>query len=170
MSEDVRIRLDHIVEKGLSVIVGDANGVDKAVQRYFGDSGYRRVTVFCMKGACRNNLGKWPIQEIAAEPMQKGFAYYSMKDAAMADEATVGFMIWDARSRGTLENIRRLVDQRKTVVVYLAHLKEFYNVRTASDLARLMAFEGGKPELHACAVARSLGTLDKRSSTQTLLF
>jgi hypothetical protein len=29
-----RRRLDRIVEKGLPVVIGDANGADKAVQRY----------------------------------------------------------------------------------------------------------------------------------------
>jgi hypothetical protein len=38
----------------------------------------------------------------------------------MAQEATVGFMLWDGESRGTLLNVLRLVAQEKPVVVYVA--------------------------------------------------
>jgi hypothetical protein len=34
LNKDLKGRLDNIVERGFTVIVGDANGADKAVQRY----------------------------------------------------------------------------------------------------------------------------------------
>ena len=47
LSADVRRRLDNIVEKRLPVLVGDANGADKAVQRYLQSKHYDLVAVFC---------------------------------------------------------------------------------------------------------------------------
>ena len=41
----VRRRLDTIVAKGFTVILGDANGVDKAVQQYLSSKSYRDVLV-----------------------------------------------------------------------------------------------------------------------------
>ena len=66
LGKDVKERIDNIVDKGLAVIVGDANGIDKAVQRYLDERRYRSVTVFCMEGGCRNNVGQWPMEKIAA--------------------------------------------------------------------------------------------------------
>ena len=45
----VRVRLDKIVEKGLPVIIGDANGADKAVQQYLFSKHYDKVEVFLLR-------------------------------------------------------------------------------------------------------------------------
>ena len=66
LNPKIRKRLDRIIQGGLEVLVGDANGADKAVQRYFKDLKYFNVRVFCMSGRCRNNLGNWPTEEITA--------------------------------------------------------------------------------------------------------
>ena len=70
---------------------------------------------------------------------KRGFDYYSTKDAEMAREADCGFMIWDANSKGTLLNIRRLVDAGKPVVVYLSPDRECRTVRTKADLSNLLS-------------------------------
>jgi hypothetical protein len=57
---EVRSRLDTMIEKGFQILVGDANGADKAVQRYLADKSYPNVLVHCMKDHCRNNVGSWP--------------------------------------------------------------------------------------------------------------
>jgi hypothetical protein len=140
LNKDVRHRVDNIVEKGLTVIVGDANGVDKAVQRHLNSRNYSNVVVFCMEGRCRNNIGNWPIRAItAADPGRRDFAYYSTKDRAMAEEADYGLMLWDGRSRGTLTNIVHLVREGKPVVVYVAPGKCFHTLRQSDQLAEIVA-------------------------------
>ena len=140
LSFDVTRRIDKIVERGLSVIVGDANGVDKAVQRYLSGRQAQNVTVFCMEGGCRNNVGAWPTRVIkAADPDRKDFSYYSTKDRAMAAEADFGLMLWDERSRGTLRNIVDLVQRGKSVVVYLARRKSFQNLHHGNDLEEMLS-------------------------------
>ena len=44
-----------MVEKGFQILVGDANGADKAVQRYLADKACPNVLVHCMKDHCRDN-------------------------------------------------------------------------------------------------------------------
>jgi len=51
----------------------------------------------------------------------------------MADEGSIGFMLWDGKSRGTLANVLRLMEQGKKVVVYLAPSKQFTTLRNMSD-------------------------------------
>jgi hypothetical protein len=72
----IRAKLDSIVERGLHVVVGDANGSDRAVQSFFAEKRYREVVVYCMENACRNNVGGWPVRAIGAAG-KRGFEYYA---------------------------------------------------------------------------------------------
>jgi len=139
LNDDVRSRIENIVNKGFTVIVGDANGVDKAVQQYLSSRNFSNVVVFCMEGGCRNNIGQWPTRTITAtDPGRRDFAYYSSKDRAMAEEADYGLMLWDGRSRGTLTNIVHLVREGKPVVVYIAPENSFYTLRQSRQLAEML--------------------------------
>lgn len=143
LNAEVRERIDKIVEKGFTVIVGDANGADKAVQQYLHLKHYANVIVFCMERVCRNNVGNWPTRTIrAAHAERRDFSYYSTKDRAMAAEADYGLMLWDGQSRGTLTNVVHLVRQGKPVVVYMASSKSFQMLRHPDQLAKLVTHSG----------------------------
>ena len=134
LDEQVKGRLDEIIRKELPIIIGDANGVDRAVQDYLHQRAYEHVEVFCTQGRCRNNVGNWKIRPVPAPAGRKhDFEYYSAKDCLMADEGSIGFMLWDGKSRGTLANVLRLMEQGKKVVVYLAPAKQFTTLRNMSD-------------------------------------
>ncbi len=129
----VRRRLDNIIEKRLPVLVGDANGADKAVQSYLHSKHYDLVEVFCAGDHCRNNLGGWLARTISANVKRRDFSFYATKDRAMADEASYGLMIWDGKSVGTLMNVSRLIRQGKTVVVYSVPARRFTDVKSEVD-------------------------------------
>lgn len=136
LNEVIRGRLDNIIERNHAVLIGDANGGDRAVQAYLAERGYRSVTIYCMNADCRNNVGQWPVRAIAAND-QRGFDYYALKDAAMTADAECGFMLWDGKSKGTLFNIRRLIAAGKPVVVYLAADHSCHTIRKEADLSLL---------------------------------
>jgi hypothetical protein len=138
LDADVRRRLEAMIRKRLPVVVGDANGADKAVQQFFQGRDYSRVTVFCSGKECRNNLGNWPVRCVRANGNKKDFRFFAAKDRAMAAEASVGLMIWDGKSAGTLLNVFRLVRLQKKVVVYLAPSRRFVEVKTETDWEALM--------------------------------
>lgn len=135
----VKRRLDRIVEKRLPVVVGDAKGADTAVQRYLHDQGFDLVVVFSADQSPRNNLGGWSVRVVRPGHSRRDFDYYATKDRAMAAEATVGLMLWDGQSRGTLLNVLRLAAEGKPVVVYVAQKKTFLEVRAEQNLAALLA-------------------------------
>ena len=139
LSSDVEARIDTMIEKGFTILVGDANGADKAVQRYLADKDYRNVIVHCMTANCRNNVGLWPSRQIAAPQGARGFAYYSIKDKAMVDSAEYGLMLWDGESKGTLNSAINMIRQEKPVVVYLAPKKTFQNLRSSNDVMDLLS-------------------------------
>jgi hypothetical protein len=138
LNADVKRRIDTMIEKGFTILVGDANGADKAVQRYLAEQDYRNVIVHCMVNNCRNNVASWPTREVVAPKGTRGFTYYATKDQAMVDAAEYGLMLWDGDSKGTLNNVINLVRQGKPVVVYLAPRQAFQHLRSAADVMDLL--------------------------------
>ena len=67
----------------------------------------------------------------------RGFDLYSVKDIQMAKDASYGFMLWDGKSRGTLENVRNLLAHGKPVAVYLGPARRFVSLRSTEDLDKL---------------------------------
>ncbi len=133
LSAEVRKRLDRIQERNLWVIIGDANGADKAVQTYLNRSGYRNVEVFCSGRHCRNNMGDWRLRTVKPGSAPGTYDYYAAKDRLMASEATLGLMIWDGKSKGTLMNVLRLLNHGKKVVVYRSSDKRVWELKKKAD-------------------------------------
>jgi hypothetical protein len=133
LNADTRNRLDNVISGGLAVVVGDANGADKAVQTYLDKAGYRNVEVFCSGRHCRNNVGRWPVRSVTARVRPGTFEYFAAKDQKMAAEADIGFMIWDGKSKGTLVNAYRLLSRGKKVVIYRSDEQRFWDLKNLRD-------------------------------------
>lgn len=127
-------RLDAIIEQGLEVVIGDAPGFDLAAQRYLADRAYERVTVYCTNGTCRHNVADWPTRPVPHRNSRKDLAFFTAKDDAMIQDADYGLFAWDARSKGTARNIRRMAELSKASVVYLTTSRQFREVRRPDDL------------------------------------
>jgi hypothetical protein len=158
LNAQVKERLDNIVKQNLTVLVGDANGADKAVQRYLAEREYQRVVVYCME-MCRNNVGNWPTHAYVGG-LRHDRQYYSIKDIAMAKDASCGFMIWDGISKGTLANVINLISEDKKVLLYSTPKKQFFTLRTPGDLTRALNASGIKD---VSAFVASLGTRQTES-------
>jgi hypothetical protein len=138
LNDGIRVRLKNIIEQGFEVIVGDANGADKALQSFFADMHYDKVVVFCAGNICRNNVGSWPTENVVVDPKLKGRDFYAQKDKAMASKADYGFVLWDGKSIGSITNVFELMKGRKPVVVYFGPEKAFYNLKQAEDVRSLL--------------------------------
>lgn len=134
----IRTRLRNLVTNRHTVLLGDANGADKAVQSFFATEGYPDVVVYCVDGECRNNVGNWPVRTVSSGGRKKDFAYYALKDAQMSRDADYGFMVWDGESKGTLNNILNLIQQGKSALVYRSPSREFLQVKNPNDVLALV--------------------------------
>lgn len=137
LNSPLREKLDDFVARRCKILIGDANGADKAVQQHLRDRAYGNVLVYCMDH-CRNNLGDWPVKHVTAPGTQRNFAYYAAKDAAMAHDSNCGVMLWDGKSKGTLNNIQNLIGMGKKTLVYLAPEKAFHKLASKLDLDELL--------------------------------
>jgi hypothetical protein len=152
-----------MIEKGFQILVGDANGADKAVQRYLADKSYPNVLVHCMKDHCRNNVGNWPTREVAAPRGAKGFDYYSLKDRAMAEAAEYGLMLWDGKSKGTVNNVVNLSRDHKPVVVYVAPKRQSRTIKSFDNLKELLA-EGDSDSVERIVNELHLNDMHQRAA------
>lgn len=143
INEDVRRRVANMVGQGFKLIVGDANGADKALQAFLSAQEYTNVLVYCSGPTCRNNVGGWPTINIDVDPKLKGREFYVQKDREMSRAADFGFVVWDGESLGAISNVVDLVLSNKTSVVYLSPAKAFVNVKSAKDAIQLIDLGGG---------------------------
>ncbi|WP_447970322.1 hypothetical protein [Nitrospira sp. M1] len=139
LNEVIRAQIENVMEKELSILIGDANGADKAMQTYLADRGYRSVTIFCAGSECRNNIGQWETRNIQMNGKEKNFAFYAAKDKAMSEEADYGLMLWDGISNGTLNNVLNLVERGKQVALYFSPKKEFLTIQSLDDIKSLLS-------------------------------
>lgn len=138
LNKKVKERLNNLIINNFTVLVGDANGVDKQIQIFFNEHNYKRVKVFASNGKARNNVGGWEVVNVTIPPGVKGFDFYAAKDLEMAKATDYGFMIWNGKSKGTLNNIHNLIKYNKKVLVYLIPDKQFYTVSNTDDIERLL--------------------------------
>lgn len=143
LDQNVQARLQSLIASGCHVVVGDAAGVDKAVQKVLADHKYQSVNVYASNGTVRNNIGDWAVVAIQVSDDVKGFNFYAAKDKAMAKAADIGFMIWNGKSRGTFENIINLASQHKPCLVYHTIKKAFFLIKDV-EAAEKLKCESGK--------------------------
>jgi hypothetical protein len=115
LSDDVKLTLDNYMASGTEFLVGDCYGVDTAVQKYLESKGYSNATIYCSGKAPRNNFVTGAKVHSCAEAAKglTGSAFHYVKDIQMAQDCDQALMIWDGKSKGTGENIRRIMEMEK---------------------------------------------------------
>jgi hypothetical protein len=141
LNNQIRERLDNIMKQDFTVLIGDANGADKAVQQYLARCHYENVIIHSMD-VCRNNIGKWPVEKHRSVSSKHDRHYYGIKDFAMAQKATCGLMLWDGKSRGTLTNVINLLSIHKKALLYLGPKGRFFKLCSFDDLAQVLHANG----------------------------
>jgi len=138
LNDAIKARINNMIEKDFRILVGDANGSDKAMQKFLSDVSYSNVIVYCAGETCRNNIGSWNIMQVSVDPKFKGRDFYTAKDKEMASKADYGFVLWDGKSAGAINNIFELLKYNKQVVVYFSPEKEFHTISHLNDAKALL--------------------------------
>lgn len=133
LDENIIKKLNCIIDKSYSILIGDAKGIDSKVQQFLSDNHYKNVCVYASNGLARNNYGDWKIENVKVNSNIKNFEFYVAKDLEMVKKTDYGFMIWNGKSKGTFNNIIHLLEQNKEVVLYYTVTKKFYDLKTLED-------------------------------------
>ncbi|MEM1170130.1 MAG: hypothetical protein AAGJ08_13885 [Cyanobacteria bacterium P01_H01_bin.35] len=97
LPDEVCKTLDKIIAFQVNILIGDADGVDRLVQKYLHSKRYRKVTVYYAKSGLRSNIGKWTSIRVAGN--------YIDRDKLMCDKANWCVAVHKGNSRGTKRNI-----------------------------------------------------------------
>ena len=124
LREDDISPLEQLVEDNRHILIGDAFGIDKAVQEYLFRCNYKNVTVYFSGEKARNNIGNWQTKQISNPENLEGRSRYQLKDKAMAYDCDSAIMFWDGKSKGTEHNID-----------YVDKLEKYYLVWTDTGLS-----------------------------------
>ncbi len=119
LPKDVRKKIDEYIKNGDKIIVGDAPGIDRQVQKYLKD--YDNVEVYGPGKKVRYSENpKWKTNPIDAPEFEEGSAeWLRKKDIAMTNAADKGLaVILDEGAKATRNNVERLRGQNKSVDVY----------------------------------------------------
>jgi hypothetical protein len=161
INKEIKQRIDNIIVNKYTILIGDANGIDRSVQQYLFLRNYLDVEVFCSGNQCRNNVGNWKVKYISINNKLKGRNLYALKDIEMAKETDFGMMIWDGKSKGTFNNIINLIKLNKKILVYLSSTKMFYNISSVKELESI-CYEKDEVNLFSNSLVR----LEKISNIQ----
>jgi len=117
LDEEQRTVIEQVVETNHTILIGDAYGVDKAVQQYLTEKDYRSVIVYFSGEKARNNIGNWQTKQISNPENLTGRSRYQLKDKAMANDCDCGIMFWDGKSKGTKFNMDYMKNLGKDFLV-----------------------------------------------------
>ena len=135
---EVKESIKKAIKKNYKILIGDAKGIDKTVQNYLKVLGYKNVVIYYIGDSPRNiSDTDWKSVRVPIEnnPLFIKNNRYTreaqmVKDKAMSDNADTGLVVWKdssinrfgkiSVSKGTLNNIYRLLTSNKLVGIYLA--------------------------------------------------
>ncbi|MGL6023894.1 MAG: hypothetical protein ACRC0F_04695 [Cetobacterium sp.] len=140
-------KLDGIIEKKFEVLLGDAEGIDSSVQKYFKSKEYKNVKIYCTNNKARNNFGNWEVINAFAKENETGRAFYTVKDKKMALDSDIGFMIWNGESEGTLNNMINLLVSNKKVCLFLDKENRLLLLKKLEDLEKIILISDTKTKL-----------------------
>ncbi len=122
LPKEVQNELDSSMRKNERIVVGDVPGIDRQVQDYLNSKNYKNVEVYGPGKNVRYSANsKWKTQAID-DPEHESYSpeWLRKKDEFMTDIADKGLaVILDEGAKATRNNVRRLIEQNKEVLVFM---------------------------------------------------
>ena len=120
LPKPVKKEIDGYIRDKKRIIVGDAPGLDTAVQEYLAKKDYKKVTVYGTDYT-RENKGGWKEKISDGSKYEEGSKeWHAVKDKAMQNDAYEGLavILENGGASATRKNVEALVSQNKNVKIY----------------------------------------------------
>jgi hypothetical protein len=130
LPKPIKDEIDGYIRDKKKIIIGDAPGLDTAVQEYLANKHYKKVVVYGTDYT-RANKGKWKEHISDGSQYEEGSSdWHKVKDKAMQDDAMEGLaVILEKGGAGaTRKNVEALVSQNKKVKIYELRGSEVENL------------------------------------------
>ena len=129
LPEPLKKEIDGYMANRKKIIIGDAPGLDTAVQNYLSEKGYKKVVVYGTEKT-RENAGwrmyngtqrKWKEKVVSGKGYEEGSPeWHAEKDKAMQEDAYEGLavVLEKGGAKATRKNVEALVKANKKVKIY----------------------------------------------------
>ena len=134
----VKLMISKLCGEGWHILVGDHSGLDTALQEYLVDMHTDWVRVYTARPQPHHNLDRWPVRHPPKEGRWSGAPRHLQNTLAMAAAAECGMVLWDGSNMGTYFVMASLIEQGKSVWVYLPDRGAAHTLRTPEDLEKLL--------------------------------
>lgn len=64
LNPQIRERINNILSNNFDIVIGDANGADKAIQKFLQEQDYANVHIYFSGKIYRNNVGNWQFVQV----------------------------------------------------------------------------------------------------------
>ena len=141
LNDFAKAHVRSIVTNRMNVLIGDAYGADKLIQQeLYKKYDYPFVTVYASNGKARNNIGDRKVKAVYVPVGIYGREFYTYKDVAMSNDCDFGFMLWDGKSKGTLNNIERLLGMNKLSIICLSNIHKSFKIENRQQLENMLNY------------------------------
>ena len=148
IGDDVKSDLLSFMNCGHDILIGDCMGADLQIQKFLFENGYLNVTVYYSGERSRVNLGNWKTKFISSNKYLSDYERQKLKDVQMAIDSDEGYMILKEETKGTIANIKKLIELNKTCRVCIeacSELKKYMgyrmlNVKNNEDFDRIRMY------------------------------
>lgn len=120
LPKPIKDEIDRYIQQKKKIIVGDAPGLDTAVQEYLSEKGYKKVVVYGTDYT-RTNKGNWKEHISDGSQYEEGSSeWHKVKDRAMQEDAMSGLavVLENGGAGATRKNVEALVKANKKVKIY----------------------------------------------------
>ncbi|MDF4588263.1 hypothetical protein P3544_23240 [Vibrio parahaemolyticus] len=163
-------RIDKMIDREQIICIGDADGVDSSIQEYISTKLYSNLIVYCVNNVARNNVGNWSTKSVETSLKEGTRSYFTVKDVVMAQDCDLGFMVWDAKSEGTLKNSIELLKLKKNSVVFINKVKKFHVVKDVNDFEVLLGYMSDSALKKVDAKLKIRSVIEMLKNEQSSLF
>ena len=140
----------------MTILVGDAPGIDTLVQDLCNSQNYLNVIVYTITSSPRYKANS-DFQEksiFVGQEIKKERERQTYKDKAMSEESEFSLVIWDGSSKGSYANILRALENNKGVKVYYQEINDYLPAEKLQTMRLILFLE----KIMAIRLLKSLNT------------
>ena len=119
--------IDTMIKKNMTILVGDAPGIDTLVQDLCHEKNYLNVIVYTITSSPRYKANQ-EFQEktiFVNQDIKSQRERQTYKDSAMSKDSIFSLVVWDGSSKGSYANIKRALEKQKKVKVYYQDVEDY---------------------------------------------
>ncbi|MCK4441065.1 MAG: hypothetical protein KAU90_03605 [Sulfurovaceae bacterium] len=127
LPKQVMESIQTMIKKNMTILVGDASGIDSLVQDFCNKNNYLNVIVYTITSIPRYKANQeFKEKKISVnQDIKSERERQTYKDKAMSEDSIFSLVIWDGSSKGSYNNIIRALENERKVKIYYQETNQY---------------------------------------------